>query len=59
MLSINFVVELPKSKGCDAVITVVDSVSKRAHFILTHTTVTTEGAARLFFYHVWKLHGLP
>jgi len=40
------------------VMTVVDSVSKRAHFIPTHTTVTAEGAARLFLHQVWKLHGL-
>jgi len=38
---------------------VVDAVSKRVHFILTHTTVTAEGAARLFLHYVWKLHGLP
>ena len=38
--------------------TVVDSVSKRAHFIPMHTTVTAEGAARLFLHQVWKLHGL-
>ena len=41
------------------VTTVVDSVSKRAHFILTYMTVTAEGAARLFLHQVWKLHGLP
>ena len=39
--------------------TVVDSVSKQAHFIPTHMMVTVEGAARLFLYQVWKLHGLP
>jgi len=59
MLSVDFVVELPLSSGHDAVMTVVDSVSKRAHFIPTHTMVTVEGAARLFLYQVWKLHGLP
>jgi len=58
MLSVDFVVELPLSSGHDAVMTVVDSVSKRAHFIPMHTTVTVEGAARLFLYQVWKLHGL-
>ena len=58
-LSIDFVVELPSSSGHDAVMTVVDSVSKRVHFIPTHTTVTAEGAARLFLHQVWKLHGLP
>jgi len=54
----DFVVELPLSSGHDAVMTVVDSVSKQAHFILTHTTVTAEGAARLFLHQVWKLHSL-
>jgi len=58
-LSVDFVVELPLSSGHDAVITVVDSVSKQVHFIPTHTTVTAEGAARLFLHQVWKLHGLP
>ena len=29
------------------------------HFVPTHTTVTVEGAARLFLHHVWKLYGLP
>jgi len=47
-LSVDFVVELPLSSRHNAVMTVVDSVSKRAHFILTHMTVTVEGATRLF-----------
>jgi len=57
-LSVNFVVELPLFSRHDIVMTVVDSVSKRAHFILMHTTVTAEGVARLFLHQVWKLHGL-
>jgi len=59
MLSVDFVVELSSSSGHNAVMTVVDSVSKRVYFILMHTTVTAEGAARLFLHQVWKLHGLP
>jgi len=51
-LSIDFVVELPKSSGYNIVMTVVDSVSKRAHFILIHTMVTIEGVARLFLHQV-------
>jgi len=58
-LSVDFVVELLLFSGYDAVMTVVDSVSKRTHFIPTHTTVTAEGAAWLFLHQVWKLHGLP
>jgi len=53
------VVELPEFSRHDAVMTVVDAVSKRVHFIPMHTTVTAEGAARLFLHYVWKLHGLP
>jgi len=56
--SVDCVVELPSSSRHDAVMTVVDLVSKRVHFILTHTMVTAEGAARLFLHQVWKLHGL-
>jgi transposase InsO family protein len=37
---------------------VVDSVSKRSHFIPTHTMVTALGSARLYLQNVWKLHGL-
>jgi len=57
-LSVDFIVELPLSSRCDTLMTVVDSVSKRAHFIPMYTTVIVEGAARLFLYQVWKLHGL-
>jgi len=53
------VVELLESFRHDAVMTVVDSVSKRVHFVPTHIMVTAEGVARLFLHHVWKLHGLP
>ena len=58
-LSVDFVVELSLSSRHDAVMTVVDSVSKQAHFIPMHTMVTVEGAARLFLHQVWKLHSLP
>jgi len=44
-LSVDFVVELLESSGYDAVMMVVDAVSKRVHFIPMHTTVTVEGAA--------------
>jgi transposase InsO family protein len=38
---------------------VVDSVTKRAHFIPTHTTLNAEGTALLFLKEVWKHHGTP
>jgi len=45
-------VELLKSLKFDMIMTVVDSESKRVHFILAYTTVTVKGIARLFLYHV-------
>ena len=59
MLSVDFVVELMESSGHNAVMTVVDAVSKRVHFISTHMMVTAQGAARLFLHYVWKLYSLP
>ena len=49
---------LLESHGYDAVMNVVDSMSKMSHFIPTHTTITGLAVARLFLTHVWKLHGL-
>ena len=58
-MSIDFIVELLDSEGVDTVMNMVNSVSKRAHFIPTNTTITALGAAKLYLTHVWKLHGLP
>ena len=56
-ISVNFIVKFPESNGYDTVMNVVDSVSKRAHFISTNTTVTALGAAWLYLRNVWKHHG--
>jgi hypothetical protein len=48
VISVNFIVELPESHGYDAIMNVVNSVTKCAHFIPMHTTITAEGAARLY-----------
>lgn len=58
-ISVDFITELPDSNGYDAIMNVVDSAGKRAHFLPTHTMVTALGAARLYLHNVWKLHGLP
>jgi transposase InsO family protein len=59
VISVDFIVELPESHGYDTIMNVVDSVTKRAHCIPTHTTITAEGAARLYLRDVWKHHGTP
>jgi hypothetical protein len=59
MISVDFIVKLPESHRYDAIMCVVNSLTKRAHFIPTHTTLNAEGTALLFFKKVWKHHGTP
>jgi hypothetical protein len=58
-ISVDFIVELPESDGYDVVMVVVDSLCKRAHFLLVNTTITAMGSARQFRDNVWKHYGLP
>ena len=51
--------ELPESNGRDSIMVVVDSVTKRSHFVSTVTTLSSVGAAQLYIWHIWKHHGLP
>ena len=51
--------ELPKSHGNNAILVVVDRLSKRIHAIPTVTSLDSEGVARLFLENVWQHHGLP
>src|SRR5258707_2938515 len=50
--------ELLDSKGYNAVLMVVDRLSKRIHAIPTVTSLDSTGVARLFLEHVWRHHGL-
>jgi hypothetical protein len=59
MISVDFIVELPESYGYDAIMNVIDSVTKCAHFIPMHTTITAEGTTHLYLREVWKHHGTP
>jgi hypothetical protein len=55
----DFMVSLPPSKEFDAIMVVVDQISKMAHFIPTKENATTQEMGRLFFMHVFKHHGHP
>ena len=57
--SVNFIVKLPESNRKDAIMVVVDSVTKRSHFMSMVTTLTAAGSAQLYLWHIWKHHGLP
>jgi hypothetical protein len=59
MISVDFIVELLESHGYDAIMCIVDSLTKHTHFIPTHTTINAEGTALLFLKEVWKHHGTP
>jgi transposase InsO family protein len=59
VISVDFIVELPESHGYDTIMCVVDSLTKRTHFIPTHTTINAKGTALLFLKEVWKHHGTP
>jgi hypothetical protein len=52
VISVDFIVELPESHGYDAIMCVVDSLTKCAHFIPMHTTIKAEGTALLFLKEV-------
>jgi hypothetical protein len=54
----DFMVNLPPSKGFDVIMVVVDQFSKIAHFVPTKESATAEKTKRLFFTHVFKHHGL-
>nr|CCA16567.1 Putative retroelement putative [Albugo laibachii Nc14] len=59
VVSMDFVVGLPVSKGYDAILTVVDKLSKHARYIPTHTMADAAEVARTFFDGVIRHHGLP
>src|SRR5882672_6014509 len=59
VISVDLITELLLSQGYDAIMVVVDRLSKRTHIIPTTSDVTAARVAKLFQDHIWKLHGLP
>ena len=41
------------------IMVVIDSVTKRSHFVSTVTTLTASRTAQLYLQHIWKHHGFP
>ncbi|GJP86136.1 hypothetical protein CLOP_g16200 [Closterium sp. NIES-67] len=58
-VTMDFVTGLPAGpSGNDAVLVVVDRLTKMAHFVPCRTTITAEETARLFISTVVRLHGI-
>ncbi|KAL8444269.1 hypothetical protein Emed_006312 [Eimeria media] len=59
-VSLDFIVALPvTAQRHDSILTLVDTVSKMAHFIPTTSTVTAEGVVQLLADRLVRYHGLP
>ena len=59
VVSMDFVTGLPVSDGYDAIMTVVDKLSKRAKYCVVNTTDDAEKTANHFFDCVIRHHGVP
>jgi len=60
VVAMDLITQLPKSKGHDAILTIVDhGCTRAAIFIPCSTTITGEGIANLYLEHVYRWFGLP
>lgn len=57
-VSVDLIVRLPDSQGYDSILVIVDRFMKMIHTLLTMSTITSKGIAKLYQDNVWKLHGL-
>ena len=55
----DFIVQLPPSNGYDAILVVVDRLTKMAIFVPTTSDIDAPLFAKLFINHVYSKHGLP
>ena len=58
-VSLDLITGLPMSNGFNALLVVVDRLSKVAHYIKTTTDVNSKQIARLFFDNIFRLHSIP
>src|SRR5258705_285136 len=58
VISIDMIRELLDSKGYNAILMVVDRLSKRIHTVPTVTSLDSAGVTQLFLEHVWHHHRL-
>ena len=55
----DFIVDLPLSKGYDLLFVVVDRLSKATILAPCNKTITADETAQLYIEHMWRRTGLP
>ena len=58
-ITMDFIVDLPCSKGYNSILTVVDRHSKAIILSPCHKTITAEQTSQLLLDNVWKQMGFP
>jgi hypothetical protein len=58
-ISMDLIEHLPASAGYDAILVIIDRLSKQGIFIPTHDTLTAVQLAELFVMNVFSKHGVP
>ena len=59
VITMDFITDLPQSKGFDSLFVVVDRLSKATILAPCNKTITAEGTAQLYLDHIWRRTGLP
>ena len=58
-IALDFIIDLPVSKGFDAILIVVDRYTKMAHFLPCTKEISSEETAESVMREVCRHHGLP
>ena len=58
-ISIDMIGPLPKSDNHDAILVIVDRLTKMIHLIPSNTSLTSSELAEIYKNQIWKIHGIP
>ena len=58
-IAMDFITDLPNSKGYDTILVINDRLTKMSHFILCRKNLDARQFATLLMQHIVRLHGIP
>src|SRR5258708_25290875 len=58
-ISMDFIEQLPDSKGFSTILVIINHLTKQAIFIPSHEMVDAPQVAQLFLIHIFSKHGVP